>query len=178
MANRSMVNGLELSSDVGPSASIVAAEIAAKRYQQPPPLTQPTESPHDVHTKQLKEIKDGSSSIILENLTAEEAYAKGLTSSSREKWRKETAAMRRQAVNGGHSGRNSDGGGLFSCFENAYSVEFRIVCGDNNNNDNNNYYNNNNKYNGKYSRIPNSSRKKWSSETNSAREDNIILVYM
>ncbi|KAM3236584.1 hypothetical protein P3L10_016621 [Capsicum annuum] len=32
MANRSMVNGLELSSDVGPSASIVAAEIAAKRY--------------------------------------------------------------------------------------------------------------------------------------------------
>lgn len=32
MANGSMVNGSELCSDVGPSASIVAAEIAAKRY--------------------------------------------------------------------------------------------------------------------------------------------------
>ncbi|PHU18682.1 hypothetical protein BC332_14377 [Capsicum chinense] len=160
MANGSMVYGLELSSDVGPSASIVAAEMAAKRYQQPPPSAQPAESPQEVHTKQLKEIKDEESSTILENLIAEEAYAKGLTSSNREKWREETAVTRRQAINRGHSRRNSDGGGLFSCFGNAYGIEFRIVCGANNNNNNNN--------NGKYSRIPNSSRKKWFSETNSA----------
>uniref|UniRef100_A0A0V0HI37 Putative ovule protein n=1 Tax=Solanum chacoense TaxID=4108 RepID=A0A0V0HI37_SOLCH len=167
MANGSMVNGSELCSDVGPSASIVAAEIAAKRYQQLLSTVQP-EPRQKVETKKSKEMEDGESSLILEDLTAEEAYAKGLLSSNREKLRKEAIATQTQAINGGHARRNSDGGGLFSCFGNAYGIEFRIVCGANsNNNDNNN--NNNNV--GNSSRIPNNSnkgRKKWSSETNSA----------
>ncbi|XP_009795461.1 uncharacterized protein LOC107806289 [Nicotiana tabacum] len=149
MCNGSIVNGSELCSDIGPSASIVAAEIAAKRYQPPP---------QKVQIKQPKEMEDGESSI-LEDLTAEEAYAKGLASSM-EKGRKETAAL--AVVNGGHSRRNSDGG-LFSCFGNAYGIEFRIVCGASNNNNKNNH--------GNSGRIPNTSnrsRKKWSSETNSA----------
>ncbi|XP_059316016.1 uncharacterized protein LOC132066832 [Lycium ferocissimum] len=163
MANGSMLNGSELCSDVGPSASIIAAEIAAKRYQLPSQPARLPEPPLQEVQNQPKEIEDGESPIILEDLTAEEAYAKGLTSSSREKWRKETAAAQSQAVISGHSRRNSEGGGLFSCFGNAYGIEFRIVCGGNNNNNNNNP--------GSYSRIPNTSnkgRKKWSSETNSA----------
>ncbi|XP_015075870.2 putative uncharacterized protein DDB_G0277255 [Solanum pennellii] len=171
MANGSMVNGSELCSDVGPSASIVAAEIAAKRYQQLLPTIQ-SES-REVETKKSKEMEDGERSLILEDLTAEEAYAKGLLSSNREKLRKETTATQTQTINGGHARRNSDGGGLFSCFGNAYGIEFRIVCGannNNNNNDNNNKNNNNNVGNSSRN-IPNNSnkgRKKWSSETNSA----------
>ncbi|KAJ8540254.1 hypothetical protein K7X08_030173 [Anisodus acutangulus] len=162
MVNGSMVNGSELCSDVGPSASIVAAEIAAKRYQpslQPARLPEP---PLQEVQKQPEKMEDGESSIISEDLTAEEAYAKGLTSSSRERWRKETAVAQSQAVTVGHSRQTSDGGGLFSCFGNAYGIEFRIVCRANNNNNNNL---------GSSSRIPNTSnkgRKKWSSETNSA----------
>ncbi|XP_009591729.1 uncharacterized protein [Nicotiana tomentosiformis] len=157
MVNGSIVNGSELCSDIGPSASIVAAEIAAKRYQPPRQPARP-EPPKEMHIKQPKEMEDGESSI-LEDLTAEEAYAKGLTSSI-EKGRKEMAVQ--AVVNGGHSRRNSDGG-LFSCFGNAYGIEFRIVCGASNNSNNNNH--------GNSSRIPNTSnrsRKKWSSETNSA----------
>ncbi|CAN4096176.1 unnamed protein product [Withania somnifera] len=155
----SICNGSELCSDVGPSASIVAAEIAAKRYQLLPLPAQ------EIYTKEPKEMEDRESSIILEDLTIEEAYAKGLTSSSREKWRKEMATTKqRQLVNRQHSRRNSDGGGLFSCFGNAYGIEFRIVCGANSNNNNNNNL-------GSTSRLPNTSNKgikKWSSETNSA----------
>ncbi|KAK4717348.1 hypothetical protein R3W88_015686 [Solanum pinnatisectum] len=165
MVNGSMVNGSELCSDVGPSASIVAAEIAAKRYQQFLPTVQ-SEPRHEVETKKSKEMEDGESSLILEDLTAEEAYAKGLLSSNREKLRKEMIATQTQAINRGHARRNSDGGGLFSCFGNAYGIEFRLVCGANSNNNDNN---NNNV--GNSSRIPNTSnkgRKKWSSETNSA----------
>ncbi|KAH0755575.1 hypothetical protein KY290_025845 [Solanum tuberosum] len=118
MANGSMVNGSELCSDVGPSASIVAAEIAAKRYEQLLSTVQP-EPRQKVETKKSKEMEDGESSLILEDLTAEEAYAKGLLSSNREKLRKETIATQTQVINGGHARRNSDGGGLFSCFGNA-----------------------------------------------------------
>ncbi|CDP04279.1 unnamed protein product [Coffea canephora] len=84
-------NGSELCSDVGPSASIVAAEIARKSL---PPMA---------------ERKIGNS--IVEEMTVEEATAKGLNSDGRR-----------------HGRRHSDGG-LFSCFGNAYGFEFTIVCG-------------------------------------------------
>lgn len=97
----SIINGSELCSDIGPSASIVAAETAKKL--QPP---------------SNRENEDGESSSILEELTAEEAYGKGLEETKRAK--------------GGHTRRDTDGG-LYSCFGNAYCFEFTIVCGAGNN---------------------------------------------
>ncbi|KAL3362915.1 hypothetical protein AABB24_012286 [Solanum stoloniferum] len=96
----SIINGSELCSDIGPSASIVAAETAAKKLQP-----------------SNRENEDGESSI-LEELTAEEAYGKGLEETKRAKE--------------GHTRRNTDGG-LYSCFGNAYCFEFTIVCGAGNN---------------------------------------------
>ncbi|EYU39778.1 hypothetical protein ABFS82_06G173800 [Erythranthe guttata] len=106
-------NGSDLCSDVGPSASVVAAEINTTAADQ----------------------ETGSS--ILEELTAEEAKAKGYKSvaTSKEMWRRamvegggdESELLR----NGGgrRRSRRSSDEGRFSCFGNAYGIEFTIVCG-------------------------------------------------
>lgn len=127
--NSSMVNGSELCSDIGPSASVVAAELAKKSEppQQAAPPSKPIKKPY-----KTAEIQDTESSI-LEELTFEEAAAKGFKfTSSRERWLNEGSKRYeykpRSAFCGGHSRRNSDGG-LFSCFGNAYGIEFTIVCG-------------------------------------------------
>ncbi|CAA2998772.1 Hypothetical predicted protein [Olea europaea subsp. europaea] len=125
----SMVNGSDLCSDIGPSASVVAAELAQQYEppQQAAPPSKPKKKPY-----KTTEIQDTESSI-LEELTFEEAAAKGFKfTSSRERWRNEGSKRYeykpRSAVCGGHSRRKSDGG-LFSCFGNAYGIEFTIVCG-------------------------------------------------
>jgi hypothetical protein len=115
VCNGSMVNGSELCSDVGPSASIVAAEIADRwrpLFARPNPYTNRVAADPD---------PEGS---VLDELTSEEAAARG--------WRRDLPAK-----NGGkHARRRSDGGG-FRCF--AYGLEFTIVCGaaDETNNHNN-----------------------------------------
>ncbi|XP_069142901.1 uncharacterized protein [Solanum lycopersicum] len=131
----SIVNGSELCSDIGPSASIVAAETAKKLQ---PMLPQRVAS--------NRENEDGESSILGE-LTAEEAYAKGLEETKR-----------------GRGGHTRDGG-LYSCFGNAYCFEFTIVCGAGNNNNNNN--DNNNQGNRRVNNS-NSSTGKSRKKTNSA----------
>ncbi|KVI07296.1 uncharacterized protein LOC112508593 [Cynara cardunculus var. scolymus] len=111
--NGSMVNGSEICSDVGPSASIVAAEIAQK--SQPPPSPRP---PLIARRPVMRNAEDGGSSILGE-LTMEEALAKG--------WLVDFPAHNRVARRRNHPRRHSDGGGLFSCF--ALGIEFHIVCG-------------------------------------------------
>ncbi|KAA8538970.1 hypothetical protein F0562_025662 [Nyssa sinensis] len=117
----SAVNGSELCSDVGPSASVVAAAIAHGLYPLPkltkgkPALLKP-------------EVADDTGSSILEDLTFEEATAKGYKSKM-ESWRPamndhDTVIIEPNQVN---TRRHSDGGGLFSCFGNAYGFEFTIV---------------------------------------------------
>ncbi|GFY98975.1 calcium-dependent lipid-binding (CaLB domain) family protein [Actinidia rufa] len=125
ICNGSVVNESELCSDVGPSASIVAAAIAKGCYPPPPP-------PAAVKQK----FDDGGSSI-LENLTMEEAKAKGYRSKA---WRTELppAAADQSSdatAESRHSRRHSDGG-LFTCF--AYGFEFTIVCGASTKNSNRN----------------------------------------
>ncbi|KAI3459050.1 hypothetical protein Pfo_015713 [Paulownia fortunei] len=128
----SMVNGSELCSDIGPSASIVAAELAKK--SQPPPWAKRS-------NRNAQAEETGSS--ILEELTIEEAKAKGYRiRTNRERWRKQMSGKHNNMDNcdqsdlssncNRHSRRNSDGG-LFSCFGNAYGIEFTIVCGASNN---------------------------------------------
>ncbi|GFZ12970.1 calcium-dependent lipid-binding (CaLB domain) family protein [Actinidia rufa] len=110
--NGSVVNESELCSDVGPSASIVAAAIAKGLY--PPAAAE-------------QKVDDGGSSI-LEDLTMEEAKAKGYRSKACRADLPPVAVDQRwdAASESIHSRRHSDGG-LFSCF--AYGVEFTIVCG-------------------------------------------------
>lgn len=133
--NGSAVNGSELCSDVGPSASIVAAEIARKSL---PPMAERKGSMRQAAKAGAAEGKEVGNSIV-EEMTVEEATAKGLNSSMG-KLRKEVSLppkhegkfQRSRSDSRGHERRHSDGG-LFSCFGNAYGFEFTIVCGASNN---------------------------------------------
>ncbi|XP_009792812.1 uncharacterized protein [Nicotiana sylvestris] len=155
MVNGSIVNGSELCSDIGPSASIVAAEIAKKLQPLPPPRVPSKE----LNKEYSGEGEDGESSI-LEELTAEEAYAKGLALSTEGRKKEAAAPEKCQRGSGGHPRRNTDGG-LYSCFGNAYCFEFTIVCGASNNNNQGNRRVNNSNSSGK-------GRKKLSTDINSA----------
>lgn len=92
--------GSEVCSDIGPSASIVAAEIM--RSNPPPAQAKTTVDPGPRNRK-----GEGAESLILEELTAEEAAAKGMKSQPGVKKK----------------------GRLVSCFGNAYGFEVTIVCG-------------------------------------------------
>ncbi|RAL42771.1 hypothetical protein DM860_009278 [Cuscuta australis] len=94
-----LCGGSEVCSDIGPSASLVAAEIARKSN---PPAAQGSAGPQS--------RKSEGESLILEELTAEEAAAKGMTTNQA------AAAVKKK-------------GRLFSCFGNAYGFEVTIVCG-------------------------------------------------
>lgn len=110
-----------LVSDIGPSASVVAAAIAKGIYPRR------MNSPAD----------DGGSSILTEQDSVE-----GLKTRI-ERWRTEMPPLydrkngvpNPRGVRGGARGggkgtrRHSDGGGLFSCFGNAYGCEFSINIG-------------------------------------------------
>ncbi|KAL7202991.1 hypothetical protein ACSBR1_034440 [Camellia fascicularis] len=139
-------NGSELCSDVGPSASVVAAAIAKGLYPSPTTTTTTTEEKRMV-SRGGGEVEDGESSSILEDLTIEEAKAKGYKSKAA-RWRTEfpgTVDHYSDRDDSNHSRRHSDGG-LFSCF--VYGIEFSIKCGANNKNNNNNNNNRNKKNSG------------------------------
>lgn len=122
MVNGSMLNGSELCSDIGPSASIVAADLARKMQPLPPPVMKPRPV--------VRHIDCDDSSSVVEDLTMEEAVAKGYrTRNTGDRWQKVVYDYDRSELSSAssmHSRRNSDGG-LFSCF--VYGMEFRIVCG-------------------------------------------------
>ncbi|KAG6388189.1 hypothetical protein SASPL_153388 [Salvia splendens] len=124
ICNGSMINGSELCSDIGPSASIVAADMAMK--MQPPPMAR-------CHV--IKHVEPDDSSSIVEEMTMEDAMAKGyIPRIAGDRWRRvvydgdqsETSAMGSR-----HSRGNSDGG-LFSCI--VYGIEIKIACGGGGNN--------------------------------------------
>ncbi|XP_031120523.1 uncharacterized protein LOC116023662 [Ipomoea triloba] len=111
----SLVNyGSEVCSDVGPSASVVAAEIAKSWQASAAPR------------KEIMERGVGDSMVLPANLTPEE-----------EKRRKEAAVddeneeMEMIPKNGG---RKKPDNGMYSCF--VYGFQFTIVCGANNSNPN------------------------------------------
>ncbi|XP_047942692.1 uncharacterized protein LOC125189458 [Salvia hispanica] len=112
-------NGSEICSDIGPSASVVAAEMAMKLMPPPPPPPRRKRGGPAAHS-------DDSSSI-LGDMTLEQAQARGYQVMTKERWR-------RTAANDGedselsvrHTKRGAEGS-LFSCF--AAGIEFTIVCG-------------------------------------------------
>ncbi|KAL3520608.1 hypothetical protein ACH5RR_018757 [Cinchona calisaya] len=127
-------NGSELCSDVGPSASIVAAEILMKSL---PPMAERKGSSRPATKAELladQEREIGSS--IVEEMTVEEATAKGLKSNTG-RLRKEVSLPpkhegkyeRSKSDTGRRHARRHSDGGLFSCFGNAYGFEVSIVCG-------------------------------------------------
>ncbi|KAL1552090.1 hypothetical protein AAHA92_12933 [Salvia divinorum] len=124
VCNGSMINGSELCSDIGPSASIVAADLAMK--MQPPP---PVARRHVV-----KHVEPDDSSSIVEELTMEDAMAKGyIPRITGDRWRRvvyDGDQSEMSAMSSRHSRRNSDGG-LFSCI--VYGIEIKIACGGGNN---------------------------------------------
>ncbi|KAL3630983.1 hypothetical protein CASFOL_023967 [Castilleja foliolosa] len=134
----SVVNGgSELCSDIGPSASIVAADLARKC--QPPQQQQQQQQPM---IRRPSGYEDTGSSILGE-MTMEEAKAKGYrVRSSRERWRKQVSKRdygdmdddrSDLSSNCNEQSRRKSDGGMFSCFGTAYGIEFRIVCGAPNN---------------------------------------------
>lgn len=136
MCNGSVITGSELCSDIGPSASVVAADLAWKMHQPPPP------PPPLKHSHKNTE-DDGTGSSIVEEMTYEQAMAKGYRNkiSSRESWKKAIYDFDESELSYAstkHSRRNSDGS-LFSCF--VGGVEFSIVCGASNKPPNANRYN-------------------------------------
>ncbi|XP_039018896.1 uncharacterized protein LOC120150273 [Hibiscus syriacus] len=110
----SMVNGESLcNSDVGPSASIVAAAIAKGLYQ-PPGNDRP-------HTNETSKISEWTKKEREEELSLK-----------LERWRTEIpppASGKRSRK--GRRSRNKKSGGfkLFSCFGNAFQFEISITCG-------------------------------------------------
>ncbi|GFQ03549.1 hypothetical protein PHJA_002498700 [Phtheirospermum japonicum] len=125
----SICNGSEICSDIGPSASIVAVELA-KKHQTSSDDSNPRHDEGDHHGE--------TGSSIVEELTVEEAKAKGYERvASRERWRKAAAQCDDDNNdesellwdNNGRrrSSRRSSDGGLFSCL--VYGIEFTIVCG-------------------------------------------------
>ncbi|KAI3746059.1 hypothetical protein L6452_08478 [Arctium lappa] len=119
----SVVYGSEVCSDVGPSASVVAAELAKEHrrpvMQRPVPSKSVALPPRAENRSNVDGDDLGSS--ILEELTMEEAVARG--------WMDGFPAKRREVARRNHNRRHSDGDGLFTCFGTVYGIEVQIVCG-------------------------------------------------
>jgi len=118
-------------SDVGPSASVVAAAVARGLYV-PPSATKGKR-------KATKGVKDDGESSILQWADEESEEA---TKANIERWKTELAMMNGGDGEGGrrhHRRRSSEPEGktkVFRCFGNAYGFEFTIVCGGNQANNN------------------------------------------
>ncbi|KAJ9180009.1 hypothetical protein P3X46_008318 [Hevea brasiliensis] len=118
--NGSMVNG-SLCSDVGPSASVVAAAIAKGLIKTPGNEGIPN--------------KSGGSSSIIEGWTENDSV-EGLRTKL-ERWRTELPPiydndankMMSKSRRKHHRRRRSDGPGLFTCFGNVFGCEISITCG-------------------------------------------------
>ncbi|KAH7571823.1 hypothetical protein ACOSP7_014694 [Xanthoceras sorbifolium] len=115
----SMINESLCSSDVGPSASVVAAAIAKGLYKVPVPAKAPAGN-------------EGGSAIT-EEWTAKANEEEELKTKL-ERWKAELppiydhSKIRANSKKGGRARRRSDGG-LFSCFGNAFGCEISITCG-------------------------------------------------
>ncbi|KAJ9185784.1 hypothetical protein P3X46_005376 [Hevea brasiliensis] len=118
--NGSMVNG-SLCSDVGPSASVVAAAIAKGLIKTP--------------GNAGSQNKTGGSSSIIEDWTDNDSV-EGLRTKL-ERWRTELPAIYDNDANKmmlksrkkHHRRRRSDNPGLFTCFGNVFGCEISITCG-------------------------------------------------
>lgn len=127
----SMVNGSQCSSDVGPSASVVAAAIAKGLYKAPTPP------------------KTGAGGLVTEEWTAaaKESDQQEVMKSKVERWRTElppiydNSKMSANSKHGGRPRRRTDSGGLFSCFGNAFGCEISITCGGGNSSNKKKYQN-------------------------------------
>lgn len=101
----------------------MAADLAMKMQLPPPMVRRPVFRKADF---------DDLGSSIVEDLTMEEAIAKGYRNRTRttgDRWRRVVYDGDRSELSTAssqHSRRNSDGG-LFSCF--VYGIEFRVACG-------------------------------------------------
>ncbi|OAY42020.1 uncharacterized protein LOC110623692 [Manihot esculenta] len=121
--NGSMVNG-SLCSDVGPSASVVAAAIAKGLIKTPG------------NTGGQNKTRGGSS--IIEDWTDNDSV-EGLRTKL-ERWRTElppiydndTKKMMSKSRRKHHHRRRSDNPGLFTCFGNLFGLEISITCGGSN----------------------------------------------
>lgn len=117
--NGSVINGSQCSSDVGPSASVVAAAIAKGLYKAPGSAKKPA--------------NNGGGGLVTEELRTKE-NEEGLKSKV-ERWRTEVppiydhSKMKANNKHGGRARRRTDSGGLFSCFGNAFGCEISITCG-------------------------------------------------
>ncbi|KAM7269831.1 hypothetical protein ACFE04_025328 [Oxalis oulophora] len=117
----SMVNGSLCNSDVGPSASIVAAAIAKGLIKTP--------------GENNKEMSTAPGSSIVEGLPKRDQGDE--LRMKLERWKTEVPPIYdHQApkqplrkTNKKHRRRQTDGGGLFSCFGNAFGCEISITCG-------------------------------------------------
>ncbi|KAK0600720.1 hypothetical protein LWI29_024650 [Acer saccharum] len=116
----SMINESLCSSDVGPSASVVAAAIAKGLYKVPVPTKAPA--------------GNGGGGMITTEWTEKEIKEEELKSKL-ERWKTELppiydhSKIRANSKQGGRARRRSDNGGLFSCFGNAFGCEISITCG-------------------------------------------------
>ncbi|KAJ8770178.1 hypothetical protein K2173_011513 [Erythroxylum novogranatense] len=118
--NGSMVNG-SLCSDVGPSASVVAAAIAKGLIKTP--------------GNTAANNAEGAGSSILDDWTENDSV-EGLRTKL-ERWRAELPSVydrdnsqeQSRSNRRSQQRRKSDGGGLFSCFGNAFGCEISITCG-------------------------------------------------
>ncbi|XVF06448.1 hypothetical protein REPUB_Repub06bG0049000 [Reevesia pubescens] len=113
--NGSMVNGDSLcNSDVGPSASVVAAAIAKGLYT--PPVNN-----QQAQTKETAQIREWT-----KKEKEEEALAMKL-----ERWRSEIPppSLAKSRKGRKSRGKRKDGTKLFSCFGNAFRCEISITCG-------------------------------------------------
>ncbi|KAJ4821934.1 hypothetical protein Tsubulata_042930 [Turnera subulata] len=120
--NGSMVNGSQVS-DVGPSASIVAAAIAKGLIKRPGTVTPPANS-------------DPTGSSIIDDWS-ESDTAEGLRTKL-ERWRAELPPVYDSDVRKAHSkskhhskktAKRKEGRKLFSCMGNAFGLEISISCG-------------------------------------------------
>ncbi|XP_050221344.1 uncharacterized protein LOC126671606 [Mercurialis annua] len=116
----SMING-SICSDVGPSASVVAAAIAKGLIKPPGNASTPTRS--------------GESTSIIEGWTESDSV-EGLRTKL-ERWRTElppiydsdAKKMKSKSRRKHHNRRRSENPGLFTCFGNAFGCEISITCG-------------------------------------------------
>ncbi|KAG6404691.1 hypothetical protein SASPL_136944 [Salvia splendens] len=114
-------NGSEICSDIGPSASVVAAEMAMKLMPPPPP-------PRRKRAGAGAQSDDSSS--ILGDMTLEQAQARGYQVMTKDRWRKMAMNDGEESELSVRKTKRGAGGSLFSCF--AAGIEFTIVCGSSN----------------------------------------------
>ncbi|XP_010463915.1 PREDICTED: uncharacterized protein LOC104744544 [Camelina sativa] len=136
----SMVNGSLCSSDIGPSASVVAAAIAQGLYNRQKTAVATTNSNNKEDASSILEGKTEGVEHRVERWRAEKKGAVEAAGSSDESSGKGGAGRRRRrrrrkekqqrGRNGGGGGGGGEGKkGLFSCFGNVFGCEISITCG-------------------------------------------------